>query len=154
MHMQSRAVEDNAIPEFGNRLAGVDYIDRPGAYAIIENSDKEIAVIKTGNGYFLPGGGMDPGETEVEALARELVEEIGYQISVIGEIGAAVEYIQAAGDGKHYRIRSRFYQVQLDSKIGEGIEKDHMLVWLSRESALKLLKRQGQVWAVGLSIKD
>jgi hypothetical protein len=56
------------MKEFGNKLDGIDYIVRPGAYAVIEGNDKRIALIETGNGYFLPGGGIDAGETEGEQL--------------------------------------------------------------------------------------
>ena len=28
------------MKEFGNKLDGIDYIDRPGAYAVIEGNDK------------------------------------------------------------------------------------------------------------------
>jgi 8-oxo-dGTP diphosphatase len=145
--------ESAAIQEFGSKIDGVVYIDRPGVYAVIENRDKQIAVLETSIGYFLPGGGIDAGETEVEALKRELIEELGYQISVIAKIGAAVEYLKASREEKYYHIRSTFYEVQLDSKIGEGIEKDHRFVWLSQEEALRLLTRQSQVWAVQSRIK-
>lgn len=136
------------IPEFGNKLDGIDYTDRRGAYAVIENDDRQIAVIETSNGYFLPGGGIDPGETDADALKRELIEETGYQVSLLAEIGAALEYIKAAREEKYYQIRSKFYKVQLDSKIGAGVENDHRFVWLAQEEALKLLTRQSQVWAV------
>jgi 8-oxo-dGTP diphosphatase len=136
------------IPEFGNKLDGIDYIDRRGAYAVIENDDRQIAVIETRYGYFLPGGGIDPGETHADALKRELMEETGYQVSLLAEIGAAVDYIKAAREKKYYQIRSKFYRVQLDSKLGEGVENDHRLVWLVQEEALKLLTRQSQVWVV------
>ncbi len=145
------ARERAPIYEFGIKLDGVDYIDRPGVYAVIENNDKQIAVIETSNGHFLPGGGIDTGETEVDALKREIIEEIGYQVSVLARIGEAVEYIKADSDEKYYQIHSRFYKVQLGSKIGEGIEKDHRLVWLWQEDAIKLLLRQGQVWAVQIT---
>jgi 8-oxo-dGTP diphosphatase len=146
--MRSITGEEVTVHKFGNILDGIDYIDRSGAYAVIENNDRQIAVIETSIGYFLPGGGIDSGETEVEALKRELIEEIGYQVSVIVEIGAAVEYIEASNEKKYFKLRSKFYKVQLDSKIGGGIERDHRLVWLSPEEAFKLLTRQSQVWAV------
>jgi 8-oxo-dGTP diphosphatase len=137
-----------SIPEFGTKQDGIDYINRPGAYAVIENDEKEIAVIETSNGYFLPGGGIDPGESYVDAVKREIMEEIGYQSTVLAEIGEAVEYIKAHNNEKHYQIQSKFYKVQLGSKVRERAEKDHRLVWLPQEDAIKLLKRQGQVWAV------
>ena len=136
------------IPEFGARLDGIDYAERPGVYAVIENDDRQVAVIETGSGYFLPGGGVETGEAEIEALKREILEETGYQVSVLAGKCEAVEYLEARAEGMYYRIYSRFYRVQLEAKIGEGREKDHRLVWLRQEDALKLLRRQSQVWAV------
>jgi 8-oxo-dGTP diphosphatase len=149
------ASEDRApTPEFGNKQDGVDYIERPGAYAVIENNERQIAIIKTSNGYFLPGGGIDTGESDVNALKREVMEEIGYQVSIVTEIGEVVEYTEAYSEEKHYQIRSRFYKVQLGAKVGDGVEKDHRLVWLLLEDAIKRLKRQGQVWAVQSMVKE
>ena len=136
------------VPKFGSKIEGIYYVDRPGAYAVIENHDQRIAVIETSYGFFLPGGGIDPGESEVEALKREILEEIGFQISVVEVIGSAVEYIKASNEEMYYQIRSKFYKVQLESKIGEGIEGDHRLIWLTHEDVLKQLTRRSQVWAV------
>jgi 8-oxo-dGTP diphosphatase len=146
--MRSIPGDEATLRKFGDKLAGVDYIDRRGAYAVMENTNKEIAVIETSHGYFLPGGGIDPGETDVEALKRELIEEIGYQMSVVAAIGTAVEYMEAAREETYYRIQSTFYKVQLEAKIGEAMERDHRLVWLPQEEAVKRLKRQSQGWAV------
>ena len=122
--------------------------DRPGAYAVIEDDAGLIAVIETGRGWFLPGGGMDAGETAVEALQREMLEETGYEVLVIAEIGARIEVVYAADEDTHYRIRSHFYQAHLAAKIADGAEPDHRLVWLARDDALDRLTRPSQAWAV------
>jgi 8-oxo-dGTP diphosphatase len=142
------SVAEAPIPQFGTQHNGIVYVDRPGVYAVIQNSKRQIAVIRTSRGYFLPGGGMESGESETEALEREINEEIGYQTFGFMELGQAIEYINAHDGENHYRIHSRFYKVQLGSKVGEGIEKDHELIWLEQADAHKLLQRQGQGWAV------
>ena len=58
-----------------------EYTKRPGAYGIIKNADGLIAIIKTNTGYFFPGGGIVKGESPVECLKRECLEEIGVTIS-------------------------------------------------------------------------
>jgi len=48
--------------------------------------DGEVLLVrreKGGRSYWLvPGGGVDPGETMVEAAPRELLEETGYSVEV------------------------------------------------------------------------
>ena len=53
---------------------------RVSVKAIIRDNEGRILVNKEGSSssWGLPGGGWDHGETEREALARELEEEIGY----------------------------------------------------------------------------
>lgn len=49
--------------------------------AVIRDADGDVLVVKEKNNpsWNLPGGGMDYGEDEQQALARELKEEVGYE---------------------------------------------------------------------------
>ena len=60
---------------------------------LLLNDKGEICVIKSENhGYMqIPGGGIDEGESIVEALRRETEEETGFLIKNIVPIGYAVE---------------------------------------------------------------
>lgn len=53
---------------------------RPAAYAIVTKDDK-ILLLKQYNGYDLPGGGVDLGETLEAAVVREVHEEAGLTVS-------------------------------------------------------------------------
>jgi 8-oxo-dGTP diphosphatase len=84
---------------------------RRSAVVLIEND--EVALIRrrrAGLEYFLfPGGGVEPGESDEEAAAREALEELGLVVTVgrllgtvVGEVAGAVVtqlYFEAHIDG-------------------------------------------------------
>lgn len=56
--------------------------------ALVTNDDNEILLIKSPRrGWEYPGGMVDPGETFEEALLREIKEESGIDVEIIGFIG-------------------------------------------------------------------
>ncbi|MEM8549336.1 MAG: NUDIX domain-containing protein [Verrucomicrobiota bacterium] len=60
--------------------------------------------------YILPGGGQKHGETLIDALQRECLEEIGSKVDV-GEIAYVREYI-----GRHHHLRKLhkdFHQLEV-----------------------------------------
>lgn len=70
---------------------------RTAAKAIITEDGRILTVkIRADDGayYILPGGGQRPGETLVEALQREVMEELGADIEV-GPLACVREYISA-----------------------------------------------------------
>ena len=69
-------------------LAGVDTIERSVVRAVVLDVDRHVLLFHThdptypelGTWWELPGGGIDPGETYLEAIVRELAEEAGLAI--------------------------------------------------------------------------
>ena len=59
--------ENQAIPQFGNIEDGVEYQLRAGGYLVVNNDQGHIAVVRSKNGYFLPGGGLEDTENPEEA---------------------------------------------------------------------------------------
>jgi len=79
-------------------VAGADYetyTTRKAARAIVLDDLNQVALLKVGNYnyYKLPGGGIEEGEGKIEALHRELAEELGCKAEVIDEIGEITQYL-------------------------------------------------------------
>lgn len=98
---------------------------------IIQNGSVLLVEMKNDDGEFfiLPGGGQIHGETLVQALERECMEELAIEISV-GRLIYIREYI-----GKNHKFDNRhnnFHQLEHvfvceiinDSQLGNGHEKD------------------------------
>jgi 8-oxo-dGTP pyrophosphatase MutT (NUDIX family) len=66
----------------------IDYIERPTVKAVIVNENDEVLFFSGG----LPGGGVEKGETNEEALKRELMEEIGANVKIVRELGNVISY--------------------------------------------------------------
>jgi 8-oxo-dGTP diphosphatase len=135
------------IPEFGERIAGKDYRPRPGAYAVIIDAHGRVALFRKKDRYFLPGGGIEPGETPEEALSREVREEIGWTVAIIRKIGEATQYVITKSEN-HSAIQATYYEARLLQQIGEPEEPGDELLWLPQPQAIALLPRQSDAWAI------
>ena len=72
---------------------------RVSAKALIINQDGDVLLVKERhNDWDLPGGGIDYGETPQQALERELHEEIGQRLEVLGEPSRTVTFYHESMD--------------------------------------------------------
>ena len=71
-----------------------EWQSRRAARAIVFNEHGEIYLLKMSvrNYHKLPGGGIDDGESNKQALQRELLEEIGCPAEIGQEVGEIVEF--------------------------------------------------------------
>jgi len=141
------------VIEFGERVRGVSYIDRPGAYAIIQDGSNAIALVKTQQGYLLPGGGVEPNEDFAGALQREIVEELGYQSRIGEKLCAAVQYLYSEVERGYLKKEGHFFRATLTEKVCDPTETDHELVWCSPEESLRKLAQEFQAWALRQACK-
>jgi len=79
----------------------------PGVAAVIRDNERKILLQRSANGWSLPAGAVDPGETPAEAVVREVSEETGLSVRplrVLGVFGGAegFRYTYANGDQVEY----------------------------------------------------
>jgi len=114
---------------FGVPVAGVTYEQRRAAYAVIRNSVGAVAAVHVPAGYWLPGGGMLPGETPEETVVREVREELGCPLHLVCKIGEAVQYFFAAAEGRYYAMQAVFFRAELVE--GPRGSAEYKLCWLN-----------------------
>jgi 8-oxo-dGTP diphosphatase len=99
------------------------------AALIRDDKGRVLLVRKRGTSAFMqPGGKRDPGESDIAALARELVEELGCRIaeSSARPLGT---FECAAANETDYRVRAAVYAVNVEGPVIPRAEIDQV-VWV------------------------
>lgn len=138
---------------FGQAVAGLDYRERAAAFGVVENALGQIALVevtKPGKPpYFdLPGGAVESGETESQAVVREFGEETGLIVAV-DRLIVTVSQFFLKSDGEPVRNVGGVHGARA---VGEDtalkVEDDHRLVWLDPRDAVVALRHDAHAWAV------
>lgn len=141
-----------SAPQFGEPEPGRTYRDRPAAFGIVEREGRIALVQVEKPGYpawfDLPGGAIDPGEDEAQAVVREFGEETGLRVRAGGTYARADQrFINT--DGEAFNNRAAFLVLTLlGEDAGLKVEDDHTLVWAPPVEALVRLRHQAHAWAV------
>ncbi|HSI87020.1 MAG: NUDIX domain-containing protein [Candidatus Methylacidiphilales bacterium] len=141
------------MPIFGNKAAGAQYKIRCGAYAVILDDAMRVAVIYTPGGYFLPGGGIEEGETSEQALHREVMEECGMTLRILQPIGSATDHLYAPPENCYYEKRGSFYLGQFIEANADGDAPP--FVWLETDTRApdQPFRQEGHAWAATRGIQ-
>ena len=99
------------------------------AALIRDNDGRVLLVRKRGTAAFMqPGGKRDAGESDVAALSREIVEELG--CCVDQRTARAVGVFEcAAANEPGFKVRAAVYAVDVEGAIKPQAEIDEM-VWV------------------------
>jgi len=130
--------------------------------AVVLDENNRLALTKINNTdkfglrdyYELPGGGVKKGESLIEALAREMEEEIGCHIENIKEIGKVIDYYNLIQRENH----NYFYLVKVKDRVPsrlepEEIERIEAIVWVRIDEAIRLYEKMQNV-LVGKLVKQ
>lgn len=141
--------------QFGEKLPGKTYIRRPGGYGVVFDADRRILVILERGKYFLPGGGIESGESAEKALIREMYEEAGMTIRIVGKLGNAAEYIYAPSQNAYYNKIGTFYLAEIAYGHGpENADGHDNAVWVTIDTFETMAAHESHVWAVRRAITD
>ncbi|MGX7196483.1 NUDIX hydrolase [Enterococcus olivae] len=143
-------------PVFGKKEVGKKYQPRYGAYVVIHRENKkEVIIVQAPNGaYFLPGGEIEQGENHLQAIDREMLEEVGFEVSVGRYLGEAMEYFYSSHRDTYFEHPGYFYVVDQWEKVAEPTETTNGLAWVTPEDAMLLLKRGSHRWAIQEWLKE
>lgn len=136
------------VPVFGNAPKETFVKVRPSAYALIENDRGQFAIVRTQEGTYLPGGGIDAGETPAEAVIRETLEECGLSVRVGSLIAEAVQFAWSEVEQTYVEKRCTFVDADVLGPDTSRLEPDHVLLWVDAETACAMLTHESHAWAV------
>lgn len=133
-----------------HRIGGVNLngktVHRTAVRGVIQRGGNLLMIFSAAVGdYKFPGGGVDAGESHVQALAREIQEECGAELSHIGaEIGAVIEYALAEEpEFDTFKMTSHYYRCDVAGGFGSQKLDDYERelgfapVWVSIEDAIR-----------------
>lgn len=136
------------VPEFGERSADTLYHPRPGAYAVIFDAERRVAVVRTPEGVGLPGGGANPGEAPEETLSREVREECGHAVAGLSRLGETIQFVFVPEEQRHFRKHGVFFVAGFGPRLPEPPEPGHELLWLTPSEAIAQLSTESHAWVV------
>ena len=131
---------------FGSPEPNVQYSERRAAYVVITRHS-EVAVVKSGQRYFLPGGGSLPCEAPEETAVREVQEELARCVRLLGSLGEATQYFYSSEDDRHYKMQAVFFAGEFTND-GCGGTGEHQLNWLPITETEQAYFHECHSWAV------
>ncbi len=121
------------------------YTPRPGVYAILPLQKRFLMTLEMAaqTEVQLPGGGIDPGESPLQALHREVLEEIGWRIARPRRLGAFRRFTYMEDYDLWAQKICHVYVAHPVRQIAEPSEKHHATLMLSASEALATLANDG-----------
>lgn len=122
-----------------------DYRHRRGAYAVLLRHGRVLLTHQAAPAreFQLPGGGVDPGETPLRALHREVFEETGWRMAVSRRLGAFRRFTYMPEYGFWAEKLCTVYLARPTTRLCDPVEPDHTALWMSPRAALASLGNDG-----------
>jgi len=132
---------------FGEAVrADITYTPRPGVYAMLPLNGALLLThqIEPEPEFQLPGGGVDPGESPLRALHREVYEETGWTIAAPRRIGAFRRFVYMPEYDLWAEKICTIYMARPVRRLGPPTEPGHTALWMPADMAAELLANEGE----------
>ena len=125
---------------------GLTYRRRPGAYGLIVKGRQVLLALNESPGeeVVFPGGGIDPGESPIQALHREVMEETGWRIAITRRLGFYHRQIFMPEYGFAAHKVCHIYLCVAGRQVAAPIEPDHRPVLVDLEVAQTALSLEAE----------
>ncbi|MEY8803182.1 NUDIX hydrolase [Leisingera sp. XS_AS12] len=134
------------IRRFGNTPEkGRTYSRRPGVYALLPRNGRLLVTCQhdPGPDIQLPGGGIDPGESPLPALHREVHEETGWKIAFPRKLGVFRRFAYMPEYDLWAEKICHIYIARPLRRVGPPLEPTHQALWMDTEHAIQELGNAG-----------
>ncbi len=146
------------IRRYGEAVqAGQLYKLRPGAYAVLARGPEILVTFQEEPNpeFQLPGGGIDPGESPLTALHREVREETGWRIASPRKLGAFRRFTYMPEYDLWAEKICHIYLATPVLRLSPPTEPGHTALWMTPDLAADMLENEGDRvfllrWAAGL----
>ncbi len=118
---------------------------RRGAYAVLHRAGDVLLTHQAAPQpeFQLPGGGIDPGESPLQALHREVFEETGWRIGAARRLGAFRRFTYMPEYDLWAEKLCIIYAARPILPLGAPSEPDHSPVWMCPTDAAEALGNPG-----------
>ncbi|WP_407493897.1 NUDIX domain-containing protein [Pseudooceanicola sp. MF1-13] len=124
---------------------GRQYTFRPGVYAILPRGSDLLLThqLEPTPEFQLPGGGIDPGESPLQALHREVFEETGWAIADPRRVGTFRRFTYMPEYDKWAEKMCTIYIARPVRPHGNPTEPGHTAIWTPAALALDIIADDG-----------
>ncbi len=123
----------------------IAYKHRPSVYGVILHGNEILLTHQAmpESEVQLPGGGIDAGESALQALHRECLEETGWKVQVDRRLGAYQRFTYMLDYEFWAQKICNIYLCRPIYKLQDPIEPFHTTVWTDVTDALDLISNEG-----------
>ncbi len=134
---------------------GQRYTTRPGAYAVLVRGRSVLVTFQAEPEpeMQLPGGGIDPGESPIAALHREVWEETGWTITHPRWLTTYRRFVYMPEYDMHAEKLCHIFFARPALRLSDPAEPMHTALWLAPDEAMDAIQTPGDRAALGAVLR-